>query len=61
MKKLFGLVLALAFGLVLVGCTNDVKDDVYNNDLSNADLVESEDLPEEESFDEENEELDRRY
>ena len=51
MKKLFGLVLALAFGLVLVGCTNDVKDDVYNNDLSNEDLVESEDLPEEESFD----------
>lgn len=61
MKKLFGLVLALAFGLVLVGCTNDVKDDVYNNDLSNEDLVESEDLPEEESFDDENEELDRRY
>lgn len=53
MKKTFILCSALALGLVLVGCAN-VKDDVYDMDLSNEDLVIEEDEAIEETLADEN-------
>ena len=48
MKKFLSLLLIASLSVALVGCKTDVKEDVYDESLSNADLVEEAEMNQEE-------------